>query len=174
MNKIASALAGLAVVAGASLTPAFAQGAFTSNPGSPASFTFSPASFTLTGAPADFFDGMGTFTDGTVDLTSTSTASGPNFSYNTTLNFQPSGGKAFAPETGVALVTFNGTGAARTVTFSNENIQGFGPNGNTLNLSYPTPATAPVPEAGTALSFGALLVLGGVAVLRRKAVKNAA
>jgi len=30
------------------------------------------------------------------------------------------------------------------------------------------PAAAPVPEAGTAISFGALLTLGGVAVLRRR------
>lgn len=30
------------------------------------------------------------------------------------------------------------------------------------------PAAAPVPEAGTAISFGALLTLGGLAVLRRR------
>lgn len=33
--------------------------------------------------------------------------------------------------------------------------------------------SAPVPEAGTAVSFGVLLALGGMAVLRRRAVKNA-
>ena len=33
---------------------------------------------------------------------------------------------------------------------------------------------APVPEASTVVSFGALLALGGLAVLRRKSVQNAA
>ena len=32
----------------------------------------------------------------------------------------------------------------------------------------------PVPEASTVVSFGALLTLGGLAVLRRKSVKNVA
>ncbi len=36
------------------------------------------------------------------------------------------------------------------------------------------PSDAPVPETGTAVSFGLLLTLGGLAVLRRRAVKSAA
>ncbi len=36
------------------------------------------------------------------------------------------------------------------------------------------PSDAPVPETGTAISFGLLLALGGLAISRRRAVKNAA
>ena len=41
-------------------------------------------------------------------------------------------------------------------------------DGTTFNL------VQAVPEASTVVSFGALLALGGLAVLRRKSVKNAA
>lgn len=47
-------------------------------------------------------------------------------------------------------------------------------HGGEIRGQIPSAAPAAVPETGTAVSFGLLLVLGGLAVARRRTVKNAA
>ena len=171
MNKITSTLAGLAVVATASVVPAFAQGNLFSPPGT---FTFvtSGATLTATGSGETFnptaagsapitpvsFTLVGSSIGGSTtfyNLTSL-TVNGTNVGGAGVNTFTETGALTFSviapPSGGVAISSI---GAAR--------------DGTTFNL-----VAAPVPEASTVISFGALLALGGLAVvLRRKGVKNA-
>lgn len=166
MNKITTTLAGLAIVAGASIAPAFAQGAFFAT--QPFSFTFTPAnSFTLTSIPVVYnpFNG-GAATTGFLSLTG-GVEEGSTVVYdNTKLAFT----------TASASTSFTDTVAQTTVvplgngSYSIASV-GATAAANQFNL---VPGAA-VPEASTVISFGALLALGGLAVLRRKSVvKNAA
>ena len=167
MNKITATAAGLAIVAAASIAPAFAQGSFTT--AGPFVFAFSPTnSFTVTNLPVAYNPfGGGAASAGFLTLSGGSgMGMGPVFS-NTNLSFSPTlGGAAtvtdVVPFSFVVPVPGNGYG-----------ISSFGPtaNQNSFNLR----GGNPVPEASTVLSFGALLALGGFAVLRRKsAVQSAA
>ena len=95
--------------------------------------------------------------------------SGPLYS-GVTLSFVPNNGQPTVTDTfnfvALANTTSQGYGIANF---------GVGNSGSTFNLIQGMVAPAAVPEASTVISFGALLALGGLAVLRRKSVvKNAA
>jgi len=172
MNKITSTLAGLAIVAGASIAPAMAQGNFTNT--APFTFSFVPGtSLNLTNVPVTFNPTAAgtTPSQGLLSITATGPI-GMNFFQTVSLSFTPNAGGTQSlpnpdttftglfvnqnPNTGLFDIASNGTSAG----------------GNSFDLA---PGTAsPVPEASTTVSFGALLALGGLAVvLRRKGVKNA-
>ncbi len=166
MNKVTSTLAGLALVAGASIAPAFAQGAFSDlSTGTPFVFSFTPTGFTATNQLVNYnpLNG-GVKTTGLLSLTGS--GSGDLFT-NTALSFVPTGGGAGFTDT-VPQTTI--------VPLSNGNFSIASVNATGAGDQYNLTATAAaVPEASTVLSFGALLALGGLAVLRRKTVaKNAA
>ena len=166
MNKITSVLAGIAVAATASIAPAFAQGAFTST--GPFTFTRTSTTASVLNAPVVFNPTGGTTSNGTATLSLTGgTAGSPFFSF-ATLTFTPTTGTGFTD-------TFNGGADLNLITGSSYQLVSAMPSlpvgGDTFNL-YPG---SPVPESSTVVSFGALLTLGGMAVvLRRKGVKNAA
>lgn len=169
MNKIIPILAGVALAA-AVATPASA-GIFAPLGNSAPVFAFTPpgmSGYTLTAAPVTYYTGFGqgaVGTAGTLNITGTNLLAGSTYTYlNSTLNFSPTqSGTDFSPaftETGATSVALVNGG-----TF----ISGAGlSRGDFLNLNY-----APVPEASTVVSFGALLALGGVALLRRKSVARA-
>ena len=167
MNKVTTTLAGLAVVAAATVAPAFAQGNFFTN--GPFVFALAPAnSFTVTAIPVTFNPfGGGAASSGLLSLDSGSEVGTSALYTGTKLTFTPTGGGATITD------TFKYVSLIDTVT-DGYGIANFGTGqttGDTFNLLQGNP----VPEASTVLSFGALLALGGLAVLRRKsAVKNAA
>ncbi len=157
MNKITSTLAGIAIVAAASIVPASAQAFLPSNSGT---FSFVGAnSFKLTGVATKFVDfSTGQIYTGTAYVFGgTNSAALPNVYTGADLVFA----SPLVFDTGAAVLTFSGG----KVTVS---------SGSGFKDAFKFTATAPVPEASTVVSFGALLALGGLAVLRRKSVKNAA
>lgn len=175
MNKITSTLAGFAILAAASVAPAMAQGNLFIPPGT---FTILPTAaglFSATGSGNFNPTGSAATTTATFTLTGTQ-ISGPLFQV-TALTITPAAGSGVLPftETGTA-----GTGAtlgAGGAAFDFTDVPvgpggvavasvGAAADGTTFNL------VNPVPEASTVVSFGALLALGGLAVLRRKSVKN--
>ena len=167
MNKVTTTLAGLAVVAAATVAPAFAQGNFFTN--GPFVFQLLPAnSFTVNAVPVTYSPfGAGAPTSGLLSLNSGSeVGTGPLYT-GTQLTFVPTG---IGP---TITDTFAYTVLVNTVT-NGYGIASLGTGtltGDTFNMLNGNP----VPEASTVISFGALLALGGLAVLRRKsAVKNAA
>jgi len=171
MNKITATLAGLALVAGASVAPAMAQGNLFSPPGT---FTFSMPTATTFSASGnnDSFNPTGSTATQTVGFTLSGTRidSSGVFMLNS-LVITPVGSTS-------PTFTFNPTNNPLDFSFTNITgvpvaIASLGADntGTTFNLV----GGAPVPEASTTVSFGALLALGGLAlVLRRKGVKNAA
>jgi len=167
MNKITTTLAGLAVVAAATVAPAFAQGNFFTN--GPFVFQLAPAnSFTVNAVPVTYNPFGGTSaTSGLLSLNSGSEVGTSALYTGTNLTFVPNGGGATITD------TFAYTALVNTVT-NGYGIASLGTGtltGDTFNMLNGNP----VPEASTVISFGALLALGGLAVLRRKsAVKNAA
>lgn len=179
MNKITtSILAGVALAAIA-VAPASAQtvpNSFSNVGNSLPTFSFGPgnSTYSLTNAAAAFNPGNGgTSTLGTLSLMGSGLVAGSTYQYVTTaLTFVPNGGGTTLNETGASSVQlFQGQ-----TTFDSLGTAGFTSAGQTgpgdrLNLAYA--ATAPVPEASTVISFGALLALGGLAVLRRKSVARA-
>ncbi len=174
MNKLTTTLAGLALVAGTSIAPAFAQGTFSTD------FVNPPAGVFTTTATGYFFEAP-SFFNGTLagDLKLTGTLTNGTLEglnrYATVLNFTSTEpGLKDVTESGVTTVTAVDFGT--TPSYSNFHITDTtafgGVTGDRVSVG---PLGSPVPEASTVLSFGALLALGGVAVLRRKsAVKNAA
>lgn len=177
MNKVTSTLAGLALVAGTSIAPAFAQTGSQGN-----FFTPGPFQFSFIGTPgtagSSFLVSAIPVTENTLDTTGVKTGlltlsggkeiDGGSLYSGVMLSFAPSNGNP------VVTDTFNFVSLANTGSqgYGIANF-GLGNNGSTFNLIQGTPAA--VPEASTVLSFGALLALGGLAVLRKKtAVKNAA
>lgn len=175
MNKITtSILAGVALAAIAA-APASAQSAFTNVSGSPLPpFSFGPgnSTYSLTGATANYNPTTGNTLTGTLSLMGSGLVAGSSYNYNTTtLNFVATDGTTFN-ETGPSNVSlFTNTAGVTSYTFSalDGGFSGSNHTGDRLNLSY----VAPVPEASTVISFGALLALGGLAVLRRKSVARA-
>lgn len=175
MNKLTTTLAGLALVAGASIAPAFAQGNFFT-PG-PFQFSFLPSpgipgsSFAVTAIPVSYNALSGGSTVlGTLSLFGGSEQDGGSLYTGTKLSFTPAGGTAPTVTDTFNYVVVANTGAQG---YGIANF-GVGAQGSTFNLIQGTPTPA-VPEASTVISFGALLALGGLAVLRRKSVaKNAA
>ena len=164
MNKLTTTLAGLALVAGASIAPAFAQGDFTTN--GPFTFSFAPSTFTVTNLMTSFnpFGGGATSTATISLFGGTEVDSTPDYK-NVTLTFTPAGGTTSTDTLANVYVVSNGDGTFGIAS------PGRTAAGDSVNLQ----AGAPVPEASTVISFGALLALGGLAVLRRKSVaKNAA
>ena len=166
MNKLTTTLAGFALVAAASVAPAFAQGNFFTN--GPFTFSFSPAnSFTVSAIPVSYnpagttgtFSGFLTLTGGT------GVGQGPVFT-GTSLSFSPTKG---GTPTVTDVIPFTTVVPLGTGSYSIASV-GSSALGDTFNLT----GGAPVPEASTVLSFGALLALGGLAVLRRKAVVKTA
>jgi len=174
MNKITATLAGLALAAGASVAPAFAQGNIFSPPGT---FSFSMPTATTFSASGnnDSFNPTGSATTQTVGFTLTGTEIGTTSVY--VLN------SLVITPVGSVTPTFTFNPTNNPLDFSFTNIPGapvaiasLGADntGTTFNLVGGS-ASAPVPEASTTVSLGALLALGGLAlVMRRKGVKNAA
>ena len=174
MNKITSTLTGLALVAAASVAPAFAGGGF--SPSGTGTFAFTPTSFTLSGVSASYFDfsagelftGTASVIGGTPEAGTPTAFDSSVLSFTGTETFPAAGatnGFSFT-DSGTSVLTFTGSGASQVVTVSAG--KGFS---NAFKFGdYP----AAVPEASTVASFGVLLALGGLAVLRRKSVKNAA
>ena len=171
MNKITSTLAGLAVVATASVVPAFAQGNLFSPPGT-FSFVTSGATLTATGSGETFNPtaiGASPITPVSFTLIGSSIGGSTTF-YNLTslvITGTNVGGMNVNTFTETGPLTFSvvappsGGSAISSI--------GAAADGTTFNL-----VAAPVPEASTVISFGALLALGGLAVvLRRKGVKSA-
>ncbi len=178
MNKITtSILAGVALAALAA-APASAQSTFSNVAGTPLpAFSFGPGNttYTLSGATAAYNPTNGAAIFGTLSLSGSGLVAGSTYNYNTTnLVFTQNGtGGAVFNESGptnVSLYTSPTTGVT-SYTFSalDGGFSGSGHTGDRLNLSY----VAAVPEASTVISFGALLALGGLAVLRRKSVARA-
>ena len=161
MNKLTTTLAGLAFVAAASVAPAFAQGNFFTN--GPFTFTFSPASsFTVSSIPVSYnANGTTGVSSGFLSLTGGTSMNGVVFS-NTSLSFSPTLGGTPTVTDLIPTTTVVGLGGG---TYSIASV-GSTAAGDTFNLTGGTPAA--VPEASTVLSFGALLALGGLAVLRKK------
>lgn len=166
MNKIISTFAGLALAAGAGVAPAMAQGNLFSPPGG---FTFSGAgasSFIATSGSVGF-NPMGSTANTTASFALTGTQISGVLYQVTSLVFTPFGAAAFT-EVNPLQFTVIGLPAGGLSVAS----VGAASDGTTFNL------VAPVPEAGTVVSFGALLALGGlslVAARRRKInVKTAA
>ena len=173
MNKITSILAGIATVAAVSVAPAFAQGNLFSPPGT-FSFVTSMGGVTVTGSGETFNPtavGASPITPVSFTLTGTAVTGFPTFYNLTNLTITGTGvGSGATPntfvETGALQFSIQTTPAGGTTIASS----GPAADGTTFNL-----VSAPVPEASTTISFGALLALGGLAlVLRRKGVKNAA
>ncbi len=165
MNKLTSTLAGLALVAGASIAPAFAQGAFSNlSTGAPFVFSFTPTGFTAINQLVNYNPANGGVkTTGLLSLTGTASSSSDIFT-NTLLSFTPTGGGAGFTDTVPLTVIFPLSDGQYTI----DSTQATGA-GDQYNLT-----AAAVPEASTVLSFGALLALGGLAVLRRKSVAKSA
>jgi hypothetical protein len=167
MNKVTTTLAGFALLAAATVAPAFAQGDFTQIDGG-FTFSFTPAnSFTVnTLVNYNPFGTAGNTSTGTLSLAGGTLASGSTTRYtNTALSFTGTGGTPSFTDT-IANVFINNNGDGTYLISSART-----PMGDSLNLT----GGAPVPEASTVISFGALLALGGLAILRRKSsVQNAA
>ncbi len=170
MNKITSTFAGLAIVATASIAPAFAQGNFTST--APFTFTSTGTTVSVLSAPVLFNPKAGGATSaGTLALSLTGGMAGSPFFSGVSLTFTGAGGFTDTTFTNGADVNLIPAGPLA----GTYEIVSAGPSttGNSFDLSPGT--TSPVPEASTVVSFGALLALGGLAVvLRRKGVKNVA
>ena len=172
MNKITSILAGIATVAAVSVAPAFAQGNLFSPPGT-FSFVNSASGVTVTGSGETFNPtaiGASPITPVSFTLTGTTIVGFPSFYNLTNLTITGTnvGGSGVGTYTETNPVQFS----ILTTPAGGTTISSFGATsaGTTFNL-----VSAPVPEASTTISFGALLALGGLAlVLRRKGVKNAA
>ena len=168
MNKITSTLAGLAVVATASIAPAFAQGALNTGPGGQA-FTFTPGAaglVTVSSIAPVTFNPTGSAVATTAAFSFMGTLiSGSLYSVNPgTFTITPTGGSTFTEPSALSFIV-------ATLPSGNRFVGSIGSttDGTSFNL------TSPVPEASTVVSFGALLALGGLAlVVRRKGVKNAA
>ncbi len=178
MNKIATSLLAGVALAGLAAAPASAQSAFTNIAGSPLpTFSFGPnfSTYSLSGAGATYNSTSGPSIFGTLSLTGSGLVAGSTYNYNTTmLNFVSNDNTTTFNETGPSNVSVytDPTSGTTSYTFSalGAGFSGSGHTGDRLNLSY---AAAPVPEASTVISFGALLALGGLAVLRRKSVVRA-
>ena len=171
MNKITSILAGLAVVATASVVPAFAQGNLFSPPGT-FSFVTSGATLTATGSGETFNPtaiGASPITPVSFTLIGSSIGGSTTF-YNLTslvITGTNVGGMNVNTFTETGPLTFSVVAPPSGGTAISS--IGAAADGTTFNL-----VAAPVPEASTVISFGALLALGGLAVvLRRKGVKSA-
>ena len=172
MNKITSTLAGLALAATASVVPAFAQGNLFSPPGS---FTFvtSGATLTATGS-GETFNPIGTtmpITPVSFTLTGLSIGGSSTF-YNLTslvINGANVGGAGVNTFTETGALTFSAL-APPSGGVAISSI-GAAADGTTFNL-----VSAPVPEASTVVSFGALLALGGLVLVtaRRKKMNTSA
>ena len=171
MNKITSTLAGLAIVATASVVPAFAQGNLFSPPGG---FSFTTMGSILTASGSnDSFNPLGSATTvNPVSFTLTGTlVSGSIYSVT---NYQVLDASSnilavLTPGSGLTFVASTATNGGQFISSIGASTAATGQQaGDTFNL------VAPVPEASTVVSFGALLALGGLAVvLRRKGVKSA-
>ena len=167
MNKLTSTLAGLAVLAAVSAVPASAQ-TFTAN--GPFTFSLSPTTFSVNDISASFNPMNGPAETGTLSIIGGTSTNGTDFT-GSTLTFLTGGSTVSESIPDVFVNPIAGTGT--------DFISGFAPpagfsSGFTLALEPGTPNSSPVPEASTVLSFGALLALGGLAVLRRKTVAKSA
>lgn len=179
MNKITTSLLAGVALAALAVAPASAQqvspNVFTNVGNALPTFSFGPgnSTYSLTNAPAAFNPGSVGSNPilGTLSLMGSNLVAGSSYQYVTTnLVFVPNGGGTTFNETGASSVQlFQGTtsfSALGPAGFTS--TDGSGHIGDRLNLSY-----AAVPEASTVISFGALLALGGLAVLRRKSVARA-
>ena len=172
MNKITSTLAGLAIVATASIAPAMAQGNFVYS-GGPMPFTFTagtPGGINSSAIPVVFNALAGANSTGTLTLSGGMEQFGATGTVGTfflvTETFVPTSGPlAGFSDTGTAFVSQR---SATTYDISSDTTT-FTRSGTSFDL-----VPGAVPEASTVVSFGALLALGGLAVvLRRKGVKSA-
>ena len=172
MNKITSTLAGLAIVATASIAPAMAQGNFVYS-GGPTPFTFSsgtPGGINTSPILVAFNALTGPNSTGTLTLSGGTEQFGAVGTAGTFFLVT----ETFVPSTG-PLLGFSDTGtvfvsqrSATTFDISSDTTT-FTASGTSFDL-----VPGAVPEASTVVSFGALLALGGLAVvLRRKGVKSA-
>ena len=173
MNKITAILAGVATMAAVSVAPAFAQGNFT-NLNTPFTFTDAGGTANMTISGITYNPFVGSTQIGTLNLTLTGGVGGNTGLQTFTaanLTFTSTGNPTIMDATftnGADVIFSAGTAEITSV--------GKSTNNNSFNL-YPGTVSipAPVPETSTVASFGALLALGGLAlVARRKSVKNAA
>lgn len=160
MRKTTTVLAGLSILAAVSIAPASAQ-TFTNS--APFNFAYSPTTFTVSSIAATFNPLVGSPVAGLLSISGGVSTDGISYS-GSTLSFLT--GSTTVSQTVSAFVFPSGpsdfiSGYATPTAFS---------SGFTFDLLGGTPAAVPeaVPEASTVISFGALLVLGGAAVLRRK------
>jgi len=170
MNKITSALAGLALAAGVGVAPAFAQaptpGYLFSPTGGGSGFTFSglgTASFIATSGSVGF-----NFVGGTANTTASFALTGTQVSgilYQvTSLVFTPAGGVANIEVNPLQFTVFALPSGAVSVASAGSASDG---TGFTL-------LSAPVPESSTTASLGLLLALGaGGLALTAKRRKSA-
>ena len=169
MNKISATLTGLALVAGASIAPAFAGGGvFSTSTVTPPKGTFvdTTTSYSFLTSDATYSVGTNSLV-GTLSLIGTEVGTGPF--YTTTLDF--TSGTSSIQETGTTIV-FPGPDQKAPLSPTNFKIADAGnfTFGDRLTVG---PFANPVPEASTVLSFGGLLALGGLAFLRRKTASAA-
>ncbi len=169
MNKFTSTLAGLALVAGASIAPAFAQdngGNLFAPPGTFSFMTTGAGALTATGS-GETFNSLTGATTPNVSFTLTGQLVAGTIFNLTSLNVTSGGTTldSLGGNSGLLFVASSAPGGGQFLSSI-----GASRGGTTFNL-----VNAPVPEASTTVSFGVLLALGGLAVVaRRKGVKNAA
>ena len=174
MNKITTALAGLALAAGAGVTPALAQGNLFSPPGT---FSFSMPTTTTFSASGnnDSFNPTNSAITQIVGFTLTGTEVGMSNTY--VLN------SLVITVVGSATPTFTYNPMGNPLDFAFNNVAGtpiaiasLGADntGTTFNLVSGMIAPPAVPEASTTASFGLLLALGGLAIAakRKKAASS--
>ena len=150
MNKLTSTFAGLALAAGVSVAPAFAQGNLFSPPGS---FTFSvpaAATFTASGIGETFNPTTGSPVLNEGFLLIGSQVPGSTFLYNVT-TFQVIGPTSFSEPGPLQFTVFSLPAGGVSIA-----SVGAAADGTTFNLV----GGSPVPEASTTASFGLLLMLG--------------
>ena len=169
MNKISATLAGLAVVAGASVAPAFAgSGVFGTSSTTPpvGTFTYTGSTYSFL-APVTYYLGSSSV-EGTLSLTGTEV--GTTSYYSSVLDFTSAGGDITGEKGYASLVA--GPDIFGPISATNFKLTDAGTFslGDRFTLG---PLAAPVPEASTVVSFGALLALGGLAFLRRKTAQAA-
>ncbi len=181
MNKITSTLAGIAVVAAAGIVPAFAApmvlGTVSSPPGT---FSFTntgsgaASTISVTGAGATYNPSL-LAPDPLATSLTTFMLNGTFVSANGGVNFYNATSFTGTDNLGTALSdSFSGAGDSLVFSTAPAFPSGFQVNSQAADQATQLAINlgpAPVPEASTVISFGALLALGGLAVLRRKSVK---
>jgi MYXO-CTERM domain-containing protein len=133
-----------------------------------AEYGFSGSSFAFTGGVTG-----GKPADTTIDLSGTLTSGTAGVGTDTISGSILSGANLF--ESGSFTIDYTGSGTTIQSSAPFKNVFKGGESGDTFTLSLPVAdsgggSSPAVPEASSIVSFGALLALGGLAVIRRRRI----